>query len=87
MSFFICAGCDNTIRANHGTILSPGNMVVPYASSAVCKYTIQVPDGSAKQPLTLLVNAFDVEQDDYLQVRVCMHMCDARAHIGVRRYR
>ena len=43
-------------------------MVVPYATSAICRYTIQVPDDAAHKSLTLLVNAFDVEQDDYMQV-------------------
>lgn len=41
-------------------------MAVPYATTQTCTYTIQVPQ---QQPVTLVVNEWDVEQDDYMQVR------------------
>lgn len=66
-------GCDNTVRNFHGMVLSPGHGRVPYPTSQICKYTIELPyDASTKnaeeKSLTVAINGFDVAADDQLQV-------------------
>ncbi|KAI1733255.1 CUB domain-containing protein [Ditylenchus destructor] len=66
-------GCDNTVRNFHGMVLSPGHGRVPYPTSQICKYTIELPyDASTKnaedKSITVAINGFDVAADDQLQL-------------------
>ncbi|KAI6214115.1 Sushi, von Willebrand factor type A, EGF and pentraxin domain-containing protein 1 [Aphelenchoides besseyi] len=61
-------GCDNTIQYTHGALLSPGHMSVPYPNVQTCKYTIELPENKAAQPIAIAINHFDVEEDDFLKI-------------------
>ncbi|KAI6239571.1 Sushi, von Willebrand factor type A, EGF and pentraxin domain-containing protein 1 [Aphelenchoides fujianensis] len=39
----------------HGALLSPGNMVLPYPNAQKCRYTIELPESKAAQPIALAV--------------------------------
>lgn len=60
-------GCDNMIRSEHGTLISPGYTRVAYPTSQVCKYTVELPE---EESITLAVNSFDVAEDDTLQANI-----------------
>lgn len=64
-------GCDNMIRSNQGTLISPGYNRISYPIAQQCKYTIELPDSndSDEQSITLAVNSFDVALDDTLEVK------------------
>lgn len=61
-------GCDNVIRQSHGQLLSPGHTRIPYPSSQICKYTIELPENREDQPISIAINHFDISSDDNLQV-------------------
>lgn len=61
-------GCNNVIRSLYGNIVSPGYLKIPYPTTQICKYTIELPDAINEQAITLSVNQFEIAFDDVLRV-------------------